>query len=204
MLRPASQVLVKSCVKRTDWIVIPRASRGCGDRTWTTVFSPVPYLLLLSLSALWLTACGPFTDAYPGPFRKPSEIAIVSGRAGLIEQPGYEPVYINSVDGEKAIGGWEAPTQEVQILPGTHAIGVVEAKIVHAAESDEAFKIEWDEVKIKWDEVFNAEEEAFKDQAILLFKVVVGARYAIGYNPTTKEFVVVRSGFGPVPFEVAK
>lgn len=136
---------------------------------------------VLLCSCLLLAGCRPFTDAYPGPFRSPNEVAVVSGRAELIGQPGYQDLSINSIDGERAIGGWKAPSSEVQILPGSHAIGVVDARAIESAESG----------------------EVFKDQAILRFKVIVGARYALGYNPTTKEFMVVRVGLGPVPFERA-
>lgn len=148
-----------------------------------------PFLLLL-------TGCAPFTDAYPGPFRSPNEVAVVTGRAALIDQPGYEDLFINSVDGERAIGGWTAPTQEVQILPGSHVIGIVEARLIEAAQS-----------KPLLDRIFpvGAEsDEVFKDQARLEVKVIVGARYALGYNPATKEFRVIRVGLGPVPFELVK
>lgn len=145
----------------------------------------LPALLSLPVICLCLVlsaGCAPFTDAYPGPFRSLNEVAIVTGRASLVGQPGYEDVFINSIDGQRAIGGWTAPTQEVQILPGTHIIGVVEAKAIEAAESD----------------------EEFKDQARLALKVIVGARYGLGYNPTTKEFMAVRVGLGPIPFELIK
>lgn len=155
----------------------------------------------LSLPAFWpflllLAGCAPFTDAYPGPFRSANEVAIVTGRAALIGQPGYEDLFINSVDGERAIGGWKAPTQEVQILPGSHIIGVVEARLIEAGESEPLL-----------DRIFSfgtESDDVFKDQARLGLKVIVGARYALGYNPATKEFTVIRVGLGPVPFDLVK
>lgn len=145
----------------------------------------LPALLVLPVLGCCLllpAGCAPFTDAYPGPFRGLNEVAVVTGRASLIGEPGYEDVFINSIDGKREIGGWTAPTQEVQILPGTHIIGVVEAKAIEGAEP----------------------VEEFKDQARLALKVIVGARYGLGYNPATKEFMAVRVGLGPVPFELVE
>jgi len=130
---------------------------------------------------LALAGCS-FPDAYTGPFRNLNEVAVLTGQARFIGDPGYEDVYINSIDGQSAIGGWTAPSQEVHVLPGLRAIGVVEAKVLDAAGSG----------------------EKFEDQEVLRFKVIVGARYALGYNPATKQFLVVRVGLGPVPLENVK
>jgi hypothetical protein len=135
---------------------------------------------------VWLCLLGvagcTFPDAYTGPFRGLNEVGVLTGQARFIGNHGYGDVYINSIDGQRAIGGWTAPSQEVHVLPGLRAIGVVEARVLDAAGFS----------------------EEFADQAVLRFKVIVGAHYALGYDPKTKQFAVVRVGLGPVPFESGK
>jgi len=139
--------------------------------------------LSLWLCLLVVSGCSlSFPDAYTGPFRSPNEVGVVSGQSRLIGEPGYMDVVVNSVDGKRAIGGWKAPRHEVHILPGSHSIGLVQASIIAIGGPD----------------------EEFKDEVVLRFKVIVGARYALGYNPTTNQFAVVRVGLGPVPFKIVK
>lgn len=140
-----------------------------------------------------------FPDAYTGPFRSTNELAVLTGMARLIGEPGYVDVVINSIDGHRELGGWKAPRHEVHVLPGSHSIGLVQTRAIAAAAPDSTW--DWNN-PCSW--LAPGPPEEFKDQAVLRFKVIVGARYALGYNPTTKKFLVVRLGLGPVPFEIVQ
>ncbi len=160
----------------------------------------LPFRLSLWFCLLAATGCSvSFPDAYTGPFRSPNELAVVTGQANSVGEPGYVDVVINSIDGQREVGGWKAPRHEVHLLPGSHTIGLVQAKTVEAAGARDAWS--WDN-PCSWRNL--NDEHEFKDQAVLRFKVIVGARYAVGYNPTTKKYLVVRVGLGPVPFKIVK
>ena len=75
-------------------------------------------------------------------------------------------VVINSIGGQREVGGWKAPRHEVHLLPGSHTIGLVQANAVEAVGAAWS----WDN-PCSWRNL--NDEQEFKDQAVLRFKVIV-------------------------------
>lgn len=127
---------------------------------------------LLVCTNLMSLSCSSEYQAYSGPARRVSEVAVIKGELSLLSKLQSEGVWITSVDGQREVGGWKAPTFEVHVLAGLREIGVMDAGRVPK----------------------DTPRESIPDDKILRFLVAPGGLYLVFVDETTEGYEVQEVG----------
>ena len=144
---------------------------------------------------MMLIACAPppVYQAYTGPALGASQIATVEGDNPSIQglEGSGATIFIASIDGQTAIGNWQAPAVIVQVLPGEHTF---ELGYRERSQSPDLAPY------LREQKLLRAIDQAYRET--IRFRVEGGAQYIISVDAKAKRFGVRKVGGGEVPVTV--